>query len=434
MDLDLNQYIDLLKQGGMSSDAILETLKAIKASDNQTIINENQIKKDTESKAERRKKFSLFQRNGNPVYYVEYRIKNGNETKIVKRSTTKTDKDEAQKWALENMSSIIKEYEKKQHSLETILLDYYQADSEYLKNDNHTRKELTNEERVKYMNAMKTKIIPFFKSKGIYAPYQVDKTYLEELRLHLLKNGKANNEGLSAKSANTYMSALRRVFNQLTLERVIERNPFSDGLDKISRETTSKKKGSFTEIEMKQFLRNEWEEENYNLYMLCVVGYYTGLRNEEIIAIQPEDIFSPKEGYYFLKVRGTKTENAERYVPVCDFLLTKINEYIEKNNIQNGQQILNYKVRMDRDFHSAYVLLGKKLGYTEELMKEKNITFYSLRHLYKTILTSVISDNQLVEYFMGHSEGRDVRRSYFSSGSLDYISKSIPIFEILNEA
>lgn len=424
--MNIGEYIEQLENANLTADQIINILKSFKTDSIEIAKREEQKAESKERKADRRKKFSIYRQSGSDVFYVDFRYKDTDKEKIIKRSTGKTTEAEAQKWAFDNMSKCITEYEMKRKDLLKILLEYYQKDSEYQQNDKALRKELTDNQRIKFLHAMENRVVPFFEKKGIYAPHQVDKPIIEQLRLHLIKDC-----GLSANTANDYMTALRKVFAQLTMSKVISADPFSGGLTRISHDSTRTKRGSFNEREMKNFFRDlEWQPEEKFLLLLCAIAYYTGMRNGEIVRIQPDDFFKERD-FVFLNVRGTKTENAVRVVPVCSFLYEKITEYITEKNISAGQTLFEGKKRMDREFGYAYKLVGHKLGYSDDEMNNKYITFYSFRHLYKTILTRADIDNQLVEYFMGHSEGKDVRRSYFNSSALDFVEKAKPIFDIL---
>jgi integrase len=98
--------------------------------------------------------------------------------------------------------------------------------------------------------------------------------------------------------------------------RLIESNP-ADGL--IKPQGTVGTCRSITPQERKALLK-VCEDDRFMVYLLM---YYLGLRPSEAMNAKGGDIFW-KQGKAFLKVRGTKTINAVRTVPIPDVLMKRL--------------------------------------------------------------------------------------------------------------
>ena len=112
------------------------------------------------------------------------------------------------------------------------------------------------------------------------------------------------------------------------------------------------------------------------------------------------------KGVYFLNVRGTKSKNAIRKVPIHPTLYTAIDNYVKQNGIDKDAPI--FKRVHNELFRKASFDMGKILGFTEKELLEKHICFYSGRHTFKRILKISHFEKIAVvgihfqELFMGH--------------------------------
>jgi integrase len=86
-------------------------------------------------------------------------------------------------------------------------------------------------------------------------------------------------------------------------------------------------------------------------------------------------------------------------------------------------------------WHNAYVEMGRLLKYDEEKLKAENITFYSGRHFWKTLMNSE-ELGDVEEVFMGHKVTDDVAKRYNhrdKQGKEKIIKKAKQIFTILDK-
>jgi integrase len=68
----------------------------------------------------------------------------------------------------------------------------------------------------------------------------------------------------------------------------------------------------------------------------------------------------------------------------------------------------------------------EKIGISNELRKEKNITFHSYRHLFNTFLLEAGIAPETVRLFTGHSAGMTARYSHIQLTNM----KALPIIDL----
>jgi integrase len=90
-----------------------------------------------------------------------------------------------------------------------------------------------------------------------------------------------------------------------------------------------------------------------------------------------------------------------------------LNEWIGEKHLSGEDYLfVNHEnQRLYRAARKANRLLGSLLDKRSEELKDENITFYSGRHFYKTLLNS-FDLGDIEELFMGHSVNKGVRERY----------------------
>jgi integrase len=147
--------------------------------------------------------------------------------------------------------------------------------------------------------------------------------------------------------------------------------------------------------------------------------------------IKPQDIITIKN-CRFIDIKESKTENGIRLVPLHDFVYEKIAAWIEKNGIADDAPLFPVKPYA---FTKAYLLLGKKLGFDRASLEAQNITFYSGRHYWKTLMNAD-GLGDIEEYFMGHKVSKDVSERYNhrdKQGQKRLLAKARETFKILDK-
>ncbi|TOH00145.1 hypothetical protein CGI90_25745, partial [Vibrio parahaemolyticus] len=164
-------------------------------------------------------------------------------------------------------------------------------------------------------------------------------------------------------------------------------------------------RSAFTKAELKAFqMFAKTDLDGFKVPIL--VQMYGGARNSEISNIQPEDI-KTEEGIEFLHIRGTKTQNAERYIPIHP----KLVEFGVVDYIKNGGEIFS-----SQSITQRFNKLMKSMNIPTEDEKGIPRSFYSFRHNFASALTGAGATELQVELCLGHSfEG--TKKRYISRGT-----------------
>jgi integrase len=133
------------------------------------------------------------------------------------------------------------------------------------------------------------------------------------------------------------------------------------------------------------------------------------MRNSEICRIKPEDLIE-LDGIRFVDIKQSKTSGGVRMVPLHGFVYEKLREYIVSENIPDDGIIFN--IRDSAVFARANLALGGRFNLSGEQLAERNITFYSGRHFWKTMMSAAGLGEDVEEYFMGHKVSGDVKKRY----------------------
>jgi integrase len=191
----------------------------------------------------------------------------------------------------------------------------------------------------------------------------------------------------------------------------IKTNP-CDGLTAIRvKEGGQKIRGCYHIDEVKGVFNRRWQDEQS--YLLTLLIYSTGMRNSEIDRIQVKDIIKINK-CHFIKISKSKTRYGERLVPLSEFVYTKLSRYIA-NSKKDSESFLfcqaNGKILPRQHYADANLALGERLRYDKARLKKENITFYSGRHFWKTLMNAN-GLGEFEEYFMGHKVSNDVAKRY----------------------
>jgi integrase len=171
--------------------------------------------------------------------------------------------------------------------------------------------------------------------------------------------------------------------------------------------------------------------------------YSTGMRNSEIEKIRVNDIIE-MNGIHFIDVKESKSKNGIRLVPLHDFVYKKIKTYIEQTDKKNENYIFSIHggPNQSTTYKNANILLGKKLKLSdneteiEKELEKQNISFYSGRHFWKTLMSSEGLGEDVEEFFMGHKVSGDVSMNYNhkdKQGKDKLLEKAREVFAILDK-
>lgn len=162
-----------------------------------------------------------------------------------------------------------------------------------------------------------------------------------------------------------------------------------------------------TDTERKYILQVADTDQRF-LYFLFML--FCGCRPSEAAEIKGMDI-QEKNGSCFLHIRGTKTKNADRVVPVPDYLYQRIPKvdpfsYVVTN--RTGKKIDNSSRqhlwnRFKRDLNLAMGCRTYRNELIPPLPLAPDLTPYCLHHTYCTDLAKKGIDIRIAQKLMGHS-------------------------------
>jgi len=352
------------------------------------------------------------------VYHVRY-IDKG---KLVptRWSTHTNNLEIAEKFAIEKRELLLTEYyqgregKKQPNKLFSILKNYYVKGSQYHKYNQRRGRNLTDNTLRQYHNSIQAHFIPFLKYKRIAAIEDIDTPFMVKFQDYCM------DKGLKPQSVNRYVLFVSQVFDYLVQKNYIKRNPCEGIIPLRVNEESYTVRNCYHIKEMKGIFNKRWDDELS--YLLCLTIYSTGMRNSEIDRIRIKDIIRISN-CWFINIPKSKSKFGVRLVPVHNFLYTKLMRYSAKMR-KNKDDLLfcqeNGKPLPRQNYSNANVKLGfftrqeKKCldwdGIKKKLKKE-NITFYSGRHFYKTLMNA--GDlGDVEEYFMGHKVTNDISKRY----------------------
>ncbi|MDR2410908.1 MAG: site-specific integrase [Bacteroidales bacterium] len=386
------------------------------------------------------KRYNLIKRQSKKfgfLYYVRY-IDKG---KLIpsKWNTHTNMLQEAEKFAQENRDQILSKYYSK-HTLKNVELystleEYYKAGSPYLERDKNRNRILGEKTRSVYYHFMKKKFIPYLQENNIKTFEKIEPPIIAKFQDYLLA------EGMEPQSINRYLSSVNCVFNQLLIRGIIKENAFDRIKALKMGDKSTEVRGCHDIDRMKGVFNTQWDD--VLSYLLCLLIYSTGIRNSEIEKIQANDLIR-LDGIHFVDVKKSKTRNGIRFVPLHDFVYGKIQEYIKKTGKRGEDYIFSAHGGPNQStaYKNANLLLGKKLKLSdneteiEKELEKQNISFYSGRHFWKTLMSSEGLGDDIEEFFMGHKVSGDVSKNYNhkdKQGKDKLLEKAKEVFTILDK-
>jgi site-specific recombinase XerD len=368
------------------------------------------------------------------VYYVRY-IDKG---KLVptRWSTHTNDFDLATKFAIENRTILLAEYyrnregRKPPNKLYSLLKNYYKNDSQYQKYDSRRGRTLGDNTRNYYHKSILQHFIPFLKYKRIHTIEEIDTPLLVNYQDYCM------DKGLKPQTVNHYVSFVSKILDYLVHRDYIKTNPCR-GLRRLRvKQESYKIRNCYNVKEMRGIFNKRWKKEDELSYLLCLMIYSTGMRNSEMDRIKVKDIIR-KNRCWFIDISKSKSRFGERMVPLHNFVYGKLMRYIKKEG-KGPEDLLfcqpNGKKLPRQRYTNANIALGTFTKRDKAQLKKENITFYSGRHFWKTLMNA--DDlGEVEEYFMGHKVSNDVSKRYNhrdKQGQGKIAQKAQAVFKILD--
>lgn len=213
--------------------------------------------------------------------------------------------------------------------------------------------------------------------------------------------------GKSKTQINGVYQALNFLFRHAVSNGLLRQNP----AESITRPTGTKHpRRALTSSERRHFIEVGFTDRRYYIYLLMI---FCGCRPGEAAAAKGSDILMVK-GYPMLHIRGTKTKNADRIVPIPPELYEVLKDIPQDEYIavsQAGGRITHNTKRTV--WHSYCRQINLSMGcktYRNALVPPfplaPDLVPYCLRHEYCTELARRGVDIRTAQKLMGHSDIR----------------------------
>lgn len=340
--------------------------------------------------------------------------------------------DEAEEFAIENRERLVNEYKTNHLGLSSffdILEKYYEKGSEYLESESRRKKALSEHQRGIYYNLVKKRFIPFLKEKGIYAMRDITAPIITGFQNRLL------DEGLKPQTTNSYLCGINKILSHFAEKGVLKDNPFNVVSALAVRPEDRKMRGCHELSKLNGVFNGSWEDRYSQLLMMLI--YSTDLRNSELEKIRLNDI-EDIDGCKFIRVKQSKSANGIRLAPLHEFVYKWICNYAREKELENDAYLVTKKGKKIRSptYKKANIDLSKRLGISVEELEKENLTFYSGRHFWKTLMNSEGLGADIEEIFMGHRVSGDVAKRYNHKdkrGKERMLEAARKVYKILDE-
>lgn len=218
--------------------------------------------------------------------------------------------------------------------------------------------------------------------------------------------------GLSKSTITKLSQELSFYFQKAADTGLLNKNP----ADKIIRpKGYTHKRRSLTPEERSAFLKVAKKDKRFILFELML---YCGCRPAEAAEVKYEDVVRI-DGIPFLHIRGTKTANSDRLVPIPKELQGKLCRKrlrgfcaLTERNTRHGET--SYKRLKDRLKREMNIALGAKLYRNQIIIPALADDFvpYLFRHTYCTDLKKKGVDVRIAKDLMGHADIKTTANIY----------------------
>lgn len=227
---------------------------------------------------------------------------------------------------------------------------------------------------------------------------------VREIHCQLVMN---HMNGMAADTIKKVRQLMIFIFDKAMRNNLIRVNPAAMVMPPKGGKSTHR---AITDIERQHILATAEKSPKYAYFLFML---YCGLRPSEAAEVKWSDIKTDNlSGIHLLHVRGTKTKNADREVPIPDYLYERIPaaepyEYIFKNQRGGHLSEQNRQVLWKHFKRDLNIEMGCKV-YRNELIPPfpvaPDLVPYCLRHTYCTDLQQKGIDIRTAQYLMGHSD------------------------------
>lgn len=211
--------------------------------------------------------------------------------------------------------------------------------------------------------------------------------------LQLAESGDVPEDIRQDKQLVRIKSAFNKFFTWLYDNHKVNENPVATS--RFKKFTDLSKRGTFSPNEL-TILRSYYDNLELDDYGCAFyLQLFSGMRNAEFLAIKPTDI-KQENGVTYFHVKGTKTENAERRIPVHPFLVER--GVITYLNNENGLKVESSGLSMRFKRLLSDLEIGSING------RGQLLSFYSLRHNFMTSLAGANATDININVLVGHAQ------------------------------
>lgn len=234
--------------------------------------------------------------------------------------------------------------------------------------------------------------------------------------------------GMSFSHIQKLTQELRFIFSTAVQNKLILENPAQ--YITIPKAVKGKRK-SLTEDERKVFLQACEGTDRFRVFQLM---YYCGCRPAEAIGCEGRDL-GVMDGVSILHIRGTKTVNADRIVPIPEDFYNLIkdtpsDEPLAPNDRGRHHSESSYNRAVSSLRREMNILLGCRV-YRNQLIPpfplRESFVPYDLRHTFCTDLARKGVDIRIAQKLMGHSSINITSDIYTHVDSQQILSEAIKI-------
>lgn len=219
-------------------------------------------------------------------------------------------------------------------------------------------------------------------------------------------------DGVGNKSKRNYLSVLKGVFDVALYDDIIEKNPM---VHVKFPQYHAPRINPFSSEEVKRILEAS-EAYNPNLLYFLAMGFFTGMRTGEILALKRSDIDFVNK---IIKIRSTisrfgdvkpKTFGSSRDIPILDSLYPYILKMFEREN-----DTYMMTTQYGNPYHDTHIFVNY---WWKPLLKSLGIAYrrpYNMRHTFATnmLYRQLCSPVELSQY-LGHSSTQMIYDVYVS--------------------
>ena len=247
----------------------------------------------------------------------------------------------------------------------------------------------------------------------------------KDLKLLITKKSKLLDkyEKQAPQTVNEIIKRTKTIFEYFVDNLHITNNPFHN-LTKLDAKNSLWRE--FSENELHSiFKKTDKDTEEYKFMKFAL---YTGLRRGELLKLKKSDINLEK---CFVDVKGTKTENAVRIVPIHadleDFLKEHLKEKTEDCYLFFNEK--NFKVVSREEKIGGLINNIISLCVKEESKKELNIHSFRKNFAQELFFSDLFQDIDL-KTMIGHSTNGDITDKHYLRGKRDYPKYKVKIDKI----